>query len=296
MPTFAQVVICYNQRRELRRALESVLGQSVRPDRVIVGDDASTDGSRAVVREYVGKYPDLIRPVLADRNGGIAANLNRCIEAAAAEYLSFLAADDWLLPGKYERQFECVREGHSEYRFFYSGHRLERDAESRDDEVVRVRCDGDCFANLARRRLPARNYWVHRPLVEEVGGFDESLPLYEDWKMKLEVALRTPWRYCPGVYSVYSVHEGGVHTRDIDLHLRTIRRIEEDLVERYDLSPRRRRYLRATRSFFRAKASRSWPERIRAAVVAAALDPGRWLPRFVRWAARKVLPPGESGS
>lgn len=269
--------------------MDSILRQSVLPDRVIIGDDASEDGSRERIVGYAEKYPDLVRPVLADRNGGVAVNLNRCLAAAEADYVSFLAADDRLLPGKYEAQFPCVRNGHPDRKFFYSGHRLERKGDSGEDDVVRVRREGDCFADLARRRLPVRNFWVHRPLLEEIGGYDEGLPLYEDWMMKLEVALRTPWGWCPGVYSVYTVHEGGVHTRDIELHARTIRRIEKTLATRYDLTARQRRYLRATRRFFQAKAADGWPERVRSGLCAALLDPGRWLPRLARWTGRRIL-------
>lgn len=289
MLEFAQVVVCYQQREEIGAALDNVLQQERLPDRIVVGDDGSTDGSQQVIRRYAERHPDRIVPLLSDRNRGIAANLNRCTEACDTDYVSFLAADDRLLSGKFARQLACIREHHPEFRFFYSGYVWQRLGDRRKRHVLRGERTGDCFSALARRSLPVRNYWIHRGLLREIGGFDESLSMYEDWKMKLEAAARTPFRYCPGVFSVYRVHESGVRNRPLEEHRDLVARVVDDIESRYDLSGRERRYLEASRAFYHAKATAVFPRRLVHGLRAAVLDPVRWVPGYLRYEAGRQL-------
>ena len=63
------IMLSYNHEEYMRQALDSVLGQQTDfPFEVIIHDDASTDGSQKIIREYAGKYPHIIRPVLQTEN------------------------------------------------------------------------------------------------------------------------------------------------------------------------------------------------------------------------------------
>lgn len=87
------VIDNYNYARFLGQAIDSALGQTQPPDRVIVVDDGSTDESRDVVASYGGR----VTPVLK-ANGGQASALNEGFRRSAADLIIFLDADDMLLP------------------------------------------------------------------------------------------------------------------------------------------------------------------------------------------------------
>jgi len=59
----------YNHEKYIARALESVICQKTNfPFELIVHDDASTDGTAAVIREYAARYPQIIRPIYQTEN------------------------------------------------------------------------------------------------------------------------------------------------------------------------------------------------------------------------------------
>ena len=64
-------VIClaYNHAKYIRDALEGFVSQKTDfPFEVIVHDDASTDGTDRIIREYQARYPDIIKPIFQEKN------------------------------------------------------------------------------------------------------------------------------------------------------------------------------------------------------------------------------------
>lgn len=93
MPVVSIVVNNYNYGRFLREAVDSALAQTYGRVEVVVVDDGSTDGSRAII----ASYGDRVTPVLKE-NGGQASALNAGFRACTGELVLFLDADDVLEP------------------------------------------------------------------------------------------------------------------------------------------------------------------------------------------------------
>jgi CDP-glycerol glycerophosphotransferase len=91
-PTVSVVVPVYQGEEHLGDALASVLGQRYRHLEVIVVDDGSTDGSRAVAEAFAARDPRV--RVLSQPNAGQSAARNRAVEEATGTYLTFVDADD----------------------------------------------------------------------------------------------------------------------------------------------------------------------------------------------------------
>lgn len=106
----------HNQERFIRKALDSVLRQHTTfPFEIIVSDDASNDGTVAILREYQKQYPDKIRLLLSETNIGGPENLKRVIEASEAKYVTCLDGDDFYTDDyKLQKQVD-VLEAHPEY-------------------------------------------------------------------------------------------------------------------------------------------------------------------------------------
>jgi glycosyltransferase involved in cell wall biosynthesis len=95
------IVPVYNGARFIRQTLESVATQTLRPDRVIVLDNCSTDDTEKIVKEFRLLQCEWIRN---PRNLGLFGNFNRALEfAPQARYLHLLCADDMIEPGFYAR-------------------------------------------------------------------------------------------------------------------------------------------------------------------------------------------------
>lgn len=114
-------VICliYNMRDYVAQALDSMLMQKTDfPFEIIVHDDASTDGSTDIVREYAEKYPDIIVPIIqtenqySKKNGAIKRAINSSLRG---EFTCYCEGDDyWTDPYKLQKQYDFMSQ-HPDY-------------------------------------------------------------------------------------------------------------------------------------------------------------------------------------
>jgi glycosyltransferase involved in cell wall biosynthesis len=88
-PTVSVVIPAYNAAGHIRRALDSVFGQTRPADEVLVVDDGSTDGTADIVAEYGAKVK-----CIRQANAGVSAARNAGIMATGSEFIALLDADD----------------------------------------------------------------------------------------------------------------------------------------------------------------------------------------------------------
>ncbi len=98
-PLVSVVVNNFNYARYLRQSVDSALAQRYPRVEVVVVDDASSDGSREVIRSYGSR----VVAVLQERNGGQAAAINAGVRASRGDLVMMLDADDYLYPDAAER-------------------------------------------------------------------------------------------------------------------------------------------------------------------------------------------------
>lgn len=105
-------IVTFQEAGYIRQAAESVLKQETRfPFEVIIGDDASTDGSRDILRQLQQEWPDKVRLLLADTNYGDRglSNFMATVDACTGEYVAFLDGDDyWTSTDKLQRQVDFL--------------------------------------------------------------------------------------------------------------------------------------------------------------------------------------------
>jgi len=110
------MMITYNHERYIRQALDSVLMQEVDfPYEIVVGEDNSTDSTRAILLEYASRHPDKIRLLLHDKNVGVIRNFFATMEACRGEYIALLEGDDyWTSDQKLRTQVDSL-DRHPDY-------------------------------------------------------------------------------------------------------------------------------------------------------------------------------------
>ena len=102
-------VVTYNQENYIAECLESLVNQVTNfRYEIIVGEDCSTDGTRAIVQRYVEKYPDLIVPLFYKENLGPVENIKQVYKKAKGKYIAHIDGDDMALPGKLQKQFDIL--------------------------------------------------------------------------------------------------------------------------------------------------------------------------------------------
>ena len=104
-------VVTYNQENYIAECLESLVTQQTSfKFEIIVGEDCSTDTTRAIVQNYVEKYPDLIVPLFYESNVGAVENLRQTYLKAKGKYIAHMDGDDLAMCDKLQKQFEALEE------------------------------------------------------------------------------------------------------------------------------------------------------------------------------------------
>src|SRR5436190_7329233 len=185
-PLVSVVMPAYNVAWCIGRAVDSVLAQDFRSHELIVVNDGSTDGTRALLDTY-GRAVT----VIDQDNRGMSAARNRGIRQACGTYIAFLDADDRWLPQKLSRQVELMA-NRPELGFCSTAARVE----DGDGRLLNLwRCpDGrseileTLFAQNAAIAGGCSAVMARKELLERVGLFDESLGGFEDPDLWMRLA------------------------------------------------------------------------------------------------------------
>src|SRR5580658_530 len=104
-PLVSVVMATYNGEKFLRPAIASILDQTFRDLELIVVDDASTDRTESILRDFKDDRMVVLRN---HRNLGIAGATNRGLNAARGQYIALQDHDDISLPHRFQTQVEFL--------------------------------------------------------------------------------------------------------------------------------------------------------------------------------------------
>lgn len=109
------IVATYNQETTISRTLDSILMQQCRlPIEIVIGEDCSTDSTRAVCEDYAQRYPHVVRLMPKAPNKGMIRNYYDCMLACRGKYIADCAGDDfWTDPEKLEKESRIMNENPS---------------------------------------------------------------------------------------------------------------------------------------------------------------------------------------
>lgn len=104
------IVPVYNSSNYLPSCLKSLMEQTLDEIEVIAIDDASTDNSLSILKEYEKRYPHRLKVLQNEKNLGQSASRNRGIKVAQGEYIGFLDSDDYVNYSMYQTMYEDAKE------------------------------------------------------------------------------------------------------------------------------------------------------------------------------------------
>ena len=110
-PLVSVLLPVYNAQDYLKQSIDSILGQTLTDFELIIVNDGSTDGSKAIIDSY--SDPRII--VIDQANAGLPVSLNRAITQAKGKYLARQDADDVSEPTRFEKQIELLEEARLDF-------------------------------------------------------------------------------------------------------------------------------------------------------------------------------------
>jgi len=195
--SFSIIIPLYNKASFIKRAVDSVLGQTYKNWELIVVNDGSTDGGEEIIKNYTAPRITLI----SQDNRGVSAARNKGVNCAKYDYVAFLDGDDTWEP-EYLKELNHLINKYPECGIWGINHRfITENGETRTNhagfmgEGVTDLIIDDYFSFFAAKgKSPFSNSGCCYPkkLFLEKGGYCEGVALTEDSDLWCRIAMYHP--------------------------------------------------------------------------------------------------------
>ena len=110
MKKVSVIVASYNSKDTVARCLTSLVNQTLQDIEIIAVNDASTDDSLTILKEFETQYPDKVKVIDSPENEKAGGARNRGFDVATGEYIGIVDADDYVASSMYERLYNRAKE------------------------------------------------------------------------------------------------------------------------------------------------------------------------------------------
>ena len=179
------VIPVFNRKQLIERSINSVINQTYPPDEIIVIDDGSIDGTYDLIKK---NYPQVI--LIHQENKGVSAARNVGITIAKGKWIAFLDSDDEWFPEKLEEQINYLKINNS-YKICHTDEIWIRNQVRVNPMKKHKKYGGKIYNKcLPLCVLSPSSIIIHKEIFDDVGLFDEKLPVCEDYDMWLRICYK----------------------------------------------------------------------------------------------------------
>jgi glycosyltransferase involved in cell wall biosynthesis len=181
------IIPTHNRASFLKEAIESVLNQEYSNFELIIIDDGSTDNTREIIKLFEGKLKYYYQP-----HQGVSPARNAGLKLARGNFITFLDSDDLWKKEKLRIQMEFMKR-HSEVKVCYTEEIWIRKGMRVNPKKKHKKYSGWIFDKVIPICLLSLSSALFRKeIFKEIGVFDESLPVCEDYDLGLRIACKYP--------------------------------------------------------------------------------------------------------
>ena len=179
------IIPTFNRKHTLQRAIDSVLAQTFKPYEIIIVDDGSKDGTKEWLLQ---NYPSV--QYIHQPNNGVSSARNKGIQISQGSWIALLDSDDEWMPEKLEYQSRFI-ELNRDSSFCHTNEIWIRNGVRVNQMKKHKKYGGDIFKHcLDICRISPSSSIIKKDVFEEVGAFDESLTVCEDYDLWLRVTAK----------------------------------------------------------------------------------------------------------
>lgn len=226
LPLVSICCITYNQEKYIRQCLDGFIMQKTDFEfEVIIHDDASTDSTAEIIREYEEKYPNIIKPIYQIENQytkGKGILIPFVYPRAKAKYIALCEGDDyWTDPYKLQKQVDFL-ENNEEYSLCFHNAIEHWEDGSREDSIFSDVEDREYSAVEIYKKwtIPTASVVFRKTVIDSLRYKEVSSNpkfIYGDIILFLTCAELGKLRGFTDVMSIYRRHSGGISfCRDFD--------------------------------------------------------------------------------
>ena len=181
------IIPTFNRINLIVRAIESVLKQTYKVFEIIVIDDGSTDGTYELIKK---SYPKVF--IYHQKNKGVSAARNMGLTLARGTWIAFLDSDDEWISKKIECQINALNQS-KEYLICHTNEIWIRNGIRVNQMKKHQKYGGFIFEkSLDICRMSPSSVMISKTIFDEIGFFDESLKICEDYDFWLRISSKFP--------------------------------------------------------------------------------------------------------
>jgi len=188
MPQVSIHMCTYNRAHFIPQAIDSVLSQTFQDWELLILDDQSTDNSEEVISQYKDSR---IRYIKNPENLGITKNRNKALSLSTGKYVAVLDSDDyWTDNTKLAKQVDFLN-SHPDYTLVGTNMTI-----INENGLVIKKVNYPTHNFVLKNLLLLKNFFCHstvlyrKQVVLDLGSYDESLPIWEDYDLWLKIGLK----------------------------------------------------------------------------------------------------------
>ena len=180
------IIPTYNRCDLLKRAINSVIKQTITPKEIIIVDNGSTDQTYQMVSSL---FPEI--NYFIEKKRGVSAARNKGILESKSKWIAFLDSDDAWKPTKLEKQMEYSVFNQDKYRIIHTDETWYRNKKFLNQLKKHKKSGGNIFKNsLQLCCISPSSVVLKKQIFEEYGLFDENLEVCEDYDMWIRITAK----------------------------------------------------------------------------------------------------------
>ena len=180
------IIPTYNRCDLLKRAINSVIKQTITPKEIIIVDNGSTDQTYQMVSSL---FPEI--NYFIEKKKGVSAARNKGILESKSKWIAFLDSDDAWKPTKLEKQMEYSVFNQDKYRIIHTDETWYRNKKFLNQLKKHKKSGGNIFKNsLQLCCISPSSVVLKKQIFDDYGLFDENLEVCEDYDMWIRITAK----------------------------------------------------------------------------------------------------------
>ena len=216
------IIPCFNREKFLPEAIESVLNQTYSNIELLTIDDGSTDGTREILSRFQDRGVTLLEHP-GRINKGQSASINLGLSLSKGEYIAILDSDDYWDTQKIEKQVRFLESNPDIGLVYGNGYGVDE----KGNPLYRIYEDGHtehsnpCRVLMDCYFLVPNNALIRKSVLDQTGGFDETMRAAQDHDMAIRIAEVTPLGYLNETLFYYRRHPDSISNTRADQRWKT---------------------------------------------------------------------------
>ena len=180
------VIPTYNRCELLKRAVKSVLNQTIKTREIIIVDNGSTDNTYEMISSL---YPEIT--YIHEKRKGVSIARNLGIKNSHSSWIAFLDSDDAWSPQKLEKQLFFTNNINKKYRLIHTDEIWYKNNKLKNQLKKHQKSGGDIFQkSLELCCISPSSVFIKKEIFDDYGFFDEDLEVCEDYDMWIRITAK----------------------------------------------------------------------------------------------------------